>query len=93
MRELLKTLFSTNATVENKDLRMLEGRFLEVPLRFLIYYTGVMRAEIITNISDKSKSLLPTFSDERSRRLWAAADVQSLGRGGLNAVRVATGMD
>jgi hypothetical protein len=51
-----------------------------------------MRAEIIANISDKYKSLLPTFSDERSRHLWVAADVQSLGRGGLNAVRAATGM-
>jgi hypothetical protein len=51
-----------------------------------------MKTEIITNISDKYKSLLPTFSDERSRRLWASAEVQSLGRGGFNAVRATTDM-
>jgi hypothetical protein len=35
---------------------------------------------------------LPTFSDERSRRLWAAAEVQSLGRGGFNSVCAVTSM-
>lgn len=42
-------------------------------------------------IRRKYRSLLPVL-DERQRRLWAAAESRSLGRGGLAAVVRATGM-
>jgi transposase len=50
-----------------------------------------MENRIISIISDKYKSV-QGFLDEHSKRIWAAAEAQSLGRGGINAVRAATGM-
>src|SRR5215467_3227623 len=35
---------------------------------------------------------LCSFMDERMRRLWAAAEAQALGRGGITAVAAATGL-
>ncbi|MDR2757519.1 MAG: hypothetical protein LBC20_17640 [Planctomycetaceae bacterium] len=45
----------------------------------------------ITTIYEKYKSI-QAFFDERSKRVWAAAEAKSIGRGGINAVRAATGM-
>jgi transposase len=44
-----------------------------------------------TIISRKFEALSP-FLDERARRLWAATEARSLGRGGVAAVHRATGM-
>ena len=41
-------------------------------------------------IKQKFETLCP-FMDERMRRLWAAAEAQALGRGGITAVAAATG--
>jgi len=43
------------------------------------------------SVSTRFESLEPTF-DERSRRLWAAAEALAAGRGGVMAVHRATGM-
>jgi transposase len=43
------------------------------------------------SVSARFKSLEPTF-DERSRRLWAAAEALSAGRGGIVSVHRATGI-
>lgn len=43
------------------------------------------------SVSARYKSLEPTF-DERSRRLWAAAEALSAGRGGVVSVHRATGI-
>jgi len=45
----------------------------------------------IATIRRKYKALRPVF-DERSRRLWAAAEVRAAGRGGFTAVVKATGL-
>lgn len=42
-------------------------------------------------IKHKFETLCP-FMDERMRRLWAAAEAQALGRGGITAVSAATGL-
>ena len=42
-------------------------------------------------IKHKFETLCP-FMDERMRRLWAAAEAQALGRGGITAVAAATGL-
>jgi hypothetical protein len=42
-------------------------------------------------IKQKFETLCP-FLDERMRRLWAAAEAQALGRGGITAVAAATGL-
>jgi len=42
-------------------------------------------------IKQKFEMLCP-FMDERMRRLWAAAEAQALGRGGMTAVAAATGL-
>ena len=43
------------------------------------------------SVSARFKSLEPTF-DEKSRRLWAAAEALSVGRGGIVSVHRATGI-
>jgi hypothetical protein len=48
-------------------------------------------AAIVAQIRQKYKALGPML-DERMRRQWAAAEAQSLGRGGVSAVVLATGM-
>jgi transposase len=50
-----------------------------------------MDTDIILKLSEKYKSIYP-FLDERSKRIWAASEAKSIGRGGINAVRAATGM-
>ncbi|HUF61667.1 MAG TPA: ISAzo13 family transposase [Verrucomicrobiales bacterium] len=47
--------------------------------------------DVLTWIRRKYVSILPEL-DERGRRRWAAAEALSLGRGGITAVAVATGM-
>jgi len=42
-------------------------------------------------VEQKYSALLPIF-DERSRRLWAAAEAKALGRGGISLVSKATGI-
>ena len=42
-------------------------------------------------VNEKFNALLPIL-DEKSRRLWAAAEAKSLGRGGISAVSKATGL-
>lgn len=42
-------------------------------------------------VNEKFNTLLPIL-DERSRRLWAAAEAKSMGRGGVSAVSKATGL-
>jgi hypothetical protein len=42
-------------------------------------------------IRAKCEALRP-FLDERQRRLWAATEAQALGRGGVSAVAIATGL-
>jgi hypothetical protein len=42
-------------------------------------------------MKQKFETLCP-FMDERMRRLWAAAEAQALGRGGITAVAAATGL-
>lgn len=57
-----------------------------------IGYTDEMISSAIVNaIKRKYTSLQPEL-DERSRRLWAAAEADSLGHGGVRAVSKATGM-
>ncbi|MDR0870150.1 MAG: ISAzo13 family transposase, partial [Planctomycetaceae bacterium] len=51
-----------------------------------------MDASIITKIRNKYNSISPLF-DERTKRLWAAAEAQALGRGGITAVQEATGIN
>jgi Rhodopirellula transposase DDE domain len=48
-------------------------------------------AIVVQWVRDKYRALSGTLN-ERSRRLWAATEAQSLGRGGVAAVIVATGM-
>jgi hypothetical protein len=50
-----------------------------------------MDERIIAKIAEKYKSIEP-FLDERSKRVWAAAEAKALGRGGINAVRAAIGI-
>ena len=47
--------------------------------------------ELERGVSSRFEILKATF-DERSRRLWAAAEAQSAGRGGITAVSRATGI-
>jgi len=47
--------------------------------------------EILGTIQNKFNSLKPEF-DERSRRIWAAAEAKALGHGGIVAVSKATGI-
>ena len=42
-------------------------------------------------LRDKFRALQPLL-DERTRRLWAAVEARALGRGGISAVALATGM-
>ena len=46
---------------------------------------------VLTNISDKYKSLLP-YLNEKTRRIWAATEARSLGWGGISQVAKATGL-
>jgi len=48
-------------------------------------------AHVVEWIRDKFVNLAPSL-DERGRRLWAAVEAKSLGRGGIAAVAEATGM-
>src|SRR4030042_1853220 len=48
-------------------------------------------AQIVQWVRDKYRALSPALN-ERSRRLWAATEARSLGRGGIVAVIAATGM-
>ncbi len=48
-------------------------------------------ASVVVQIRQKYAALGPAL-DERLRRQWAAAEAQSLGRGGVSAVVLATGM-
>jgi hypothetical protein len=48
-------------------------------------------AQVVEWIRTKFLSLAPDLN-ERSRRMWAAVEAASLGRGGIGAVAVATGM-
>lgn len=50
-----------------------------------------MENEIIPIVNEKFNALLPIL-DEKGRRLWAAAEAKSLGRGGISAVSKATGL-
>lgn len=45
----------------------------------------------VEGIRQKYEALKP-FLDERVRRLWAGAEARGLGRGGIAAVAVATGL-
>lgn len=51
----------------------------------------MISSDIINAIRDKYDALKPEF-DERSRRLWVAAEANSLGHGGVCAVSKATGI-
>jgi hypothetical protein len=51
----------------------------------------VIGSRQVREIRQKYRSLRPVL-DERQRRLWAAAEAEALGRGGLAAVVRATGM-
>ena len=57
-------------------------------MSFASYYGGVIDEEAI---GERYRALAGEF-DERRRRLWAAAEARSHGRGGLAAVVRATGM-
>ena len=46
---------------------------------------------LINQLQQKYKSLNPIM-DERMRRQWAATEALSIGRGGVTAVAIATGM-
>ena len=48
-------------------------------------------AESIATIRDKYTELLDEL-DERGRRRWAAVEAKFLGRGGITAVALATGL-
>jgi hypothetical protein len=48
-----------------------------------------MDESTITTIRNKYKGIR-VFCDERSRRVWAAAKTESLGRGGISTVSYAT---
>jgi len=48
-------------------------------------------AQVIEWIRQKYQALLPEL-DERGRRRWAAIEARSLGRGGVSAVALATGL-
>ncbi|MDR2642170.1 MAG: ISAzo13 family transposase [Planctomycetaceae bacterium] len=50
-----------------------------------------MESSIITTIRKKYKGIQSIF-DERSRRLWAATEATGIGRGGISAVSLATGL-
>jgi len=52
---------------------------------------GMPDATVVQWISDKYEGFADTLN-ERSRRLWAAAEARSLGYGGVAAVMAATGM-
>ena len=52
-------------------------------------YDGHM--EQVSVIKQKYEALKP-YMDERMRRVWAAAEAKALGRGGISAVSVATGL-
>ena len=43
------------------------------------------------DLQQKFETLAP-FLDERQQRLWAAAEAQALGRGGITRVAQATGL-
>src|SRR5271165_6986164 len=45
----------------------------------------------VPDIQQRYQLLSPTLN-ERSRRLWAAAEAEAIGRGGIAAVRRATGL-
>lgn len=49
------------------------------------------RMEQITIIKQKYEALKP-YMDERLRRMWAAAEAQAMGRGGISAASLATGL-
>ena len=48
-------------------------------------------ANVIEGIRDKYRDLSAEL-DERGRRMWAAVEARSLGRGGITAVAAATGI-
>ena len=50
-----------------------------------------MNMEVIQSIQTKFLQLQP-FLNERTRRLWAAAEAQQLGWGGIRTVELATGI-
>ncbi|MDR3108382.1 MAG: hypothetical protein LBU65_01665 [Planctomycetaceae bacterium] len=50
-----------------------------------------MGKSIVTQISNKYKSVSPLF-DERTKRLWAAAESHEPGWGGISAVHDGTGI-
>src|SRR4051812_15133695 len=50
-----------------------------------------MKAEEVTRVRRKFKLLSPGL-DERMRRLWAAAEAQAMGWGGVSCVAEATGL-
>lgn len=53
--------------------------------------TNPDRTAQVTAVRHKFEALLPTL-DERRRRLWAASEAQSLGRGGIAIVHEATSL-
>jgi hypothetical protein len=50
-----------------------------------------MNMQIITTIRDKYAAFSPFF-DERTKKYWAATEAMALGRGGISAVSLATGI-
>jgi hypothetical protein len=50
-----------------------------------------MQNDIVSNIRDKYNSI-SGFFNERQKRLWAAVESKSFGRGGVSAVHHATGI-
>jgi Rhodopirellula transposase DDE domain len=49
------------------------------------------RMEQVSVIKQKYEAIKP-YMDERMRRVWAAAEAKALGRGGISAVSLATGL-
>lgn len=47
--------------------------------------------QVVESIQDKYDSLLP-YLNEKTRRIWAAIEARSLGRGGVSQVAIATGL-
>ncbi|MDR2756540.1 MAG: ISAzo13 family transposase, partial [Planctomycetaceae bacterium] len=47
---------------------------------------------IISKIRERYNSIFP-YLDERAKRMWLANEARSLGRGGINAVHQATGVN
>ncbi len=57
----------------------------------LLYSTNMSNHQQVKSIQDKYQKLLP-YLNEKTRRIWAATEAQSLGWGGITLVAKATGL-